>query len=136
MLGETPPHDGERFWLLGSVTPAGVAELLAASDLHVYPSWPHAVSRSLVEAMSAGCVVLAWDSEPVQEFLTHGQTGLLVLPGDADAQRRLAQAVLRDPAGHRPLGEAAATLVRERYAQDVTLPALARQFDRLVERGR
>ena len=26
--------------------------------------------------------------------------------------------------------------VRERYAQDVVLPALARAFDRLAERGR
>ena len=41
---------------------------------------------------------------------------------------RLAQqalAVLADPAAYRPLGDAAAALVRERYSQDVCLPRLA-----------
>src|SRR5262249_37668756 len=45
---------------------------------------------------------------------------------------RQALAVLADPATHRPLGDAASALVRERYAQDVTLPGLAALFDRVV----
>jgi glycosyltransferase involved in cell wall biosynthesis len=135
VLGRTPPHDPERFWFLGSVTPEVVADLLAASDLHLYPSRPHTVSRSLVEAMAAGCSVLAGDSEPVREFIRHGRNGLIVPPDDVDACERQARAVLCDPAGHRCLGEAAAALVAERYAQDVTLPALAALFDRLVAKS-
>jgi glycosyltransferase involved in cell wall biosynthesis len=132
VLAQAPPHDPERFWFLGSVPPPVVAEVLAASDLHVYPSRPYAVSRSLVEALSAGCVVLAWDTEPVREFITPGHTGLLVPPGDPDAAESLARAVLDDPAGHRPLGYGAASLVRERYSQDVTLPTLAERLTRLA----
>jgi glycosyltransferase involved in cell wall biosynthesis len=131
-LAQAPTHDPERLWFLGAVPQPVVAELLAASDLHVYPSRSYALSRSLVEAMAAGGVVLAWDTEPVREVVTHGQTGLLVAPNDADARERQALAVLADPAAHRPLGEAAAALVRERYAQDVTLPQLAALFDRLA----
>jgi glycosyltransferase involved in cell wall biosynthesis len=136
LFRQAPPADPERFWLLGPVTESVVAELLAASNLHVYPSRSYAVSRTLGEAMAAGCVVLAWDSEPVREFVAHGATGLLTPPDDPEAALRLARAVLADPAGHRPLGAAAAWRVRERYAQDVVLPALAREFDRLAERGR
>jgi glycosyltransferase involved in cell wall biosynthesis len=132
VLGREPLHDPERVWFLGPVPPAVVAAVLAASDLHVYPGRPFAVARSLVEALAAGCVVLAWDTEPVREFLTHGRTGLLVAPEDSDGQSRQALAVLDDPAAHRPLAAAAAELVRERYAQDVTLPHLAALFDRLV----
>jgi glycosyltransferase involved in cell wall biosynthesis len=136
LFRQTPPADPERFWLLGSVAGSVVAELLAASDLHVYPSRSYGVSRSLAEAMAAGCVVLAWDSEPVREFLAQGGAGLLTSPADPESAVQIARAVLADPAGHRPLGEAAARRVREHYAQDVVLPALAREFDRLAERGR
>jgi glycosyltransferase involved in cell wall biosynthesis len=136
VLSRTPPHDPGRCWFLGGADATVVAEVLAASDLHVYASRPYVVSRSLVEALAAGCVVLAADSEPVREFVAHGQTGLLVPPEDADAWERQARAVLHDPAGHRPLGAAAAALARERYARDVTLPALAARFDRLAAGGR
>jgi len=130
---QLPPHDPERLWFLGELAPDGVAELLAASDLHVYASRDYAVARSLVEAMASGCVVLAWDTPPVREFVTNGQTGLFVPSDDADARERRALDVLSDPAAFRPLGEAAAQIVRERYAQDVTLPTLARWFEQLVE---
>jgi glycosyltransferase involved in cell wall biosynthesis len=133
MLARTPLVDSDRVWFLGTITQTIVAEVLAASDLHVYASRPYGVSRSLLEAMASGCVVLAWDAAPVREFVTHGQTGLLVKPENPDAAERLALAVLADPTVYRPLGEAAATLVHERYGQDVTLPLLATQLDRLVE---
>jgi glycosyltransferase involved in cell wall biosynthesis len=133
VLGQAPPHDPARFWSLGFVPPATVAELLAASDLHVYPSRTYPVAASLLEAMASGRVVLAWDGEPLREVLTPGRDSLLVPPDDEDAALRLARAVLDDPAGHAPLGEAAAALVRERYAEDVTLPHLVSLFERLVE---
>jgi glycosyltransferase involved in cell wall biosynthesis len=132
VLAQAPPRDPSRFWFLGSVPQAAVAQVLAASDLHVYSSRPYVVSHSLLEAMSAGCVVLAWDSEPVREVITHGQTGLLTAPDDLDAAVRLGRDVLHDPAACRPLGEAARAVVCERYDQDVTLPALAERFETLA----
>ncbi|MCI0455864.1 MAG: glycosyltransferase [Gemmataceae bacterium] len=130
VLGREPPHDPERFWVLGPVPRAGF-ELLSATDLHVYPSRPYVVARALVEAMACGAVVLAWGTEPVREFLEHGQTGLLA-SGPDDAER-LALEVMADPGAYRPLGESAARLAQERYSQDVVLPQLARTFDRLVQ---
>ncbi len=136
LLRADPPPDPERFLLLGSLVPAAVAELLTATDLHVYPARPYPVSRSVLEALAAGAVVLAWDSAPVREFITPGQTGLLVASEDPDEAERLTRAVLADLAAYRPLGEAAARYVRAACAQEVVLPALARAFDRLLERWR
>ena len=85
VLTREPPADESRFWFLGMVPPATVADLLAVSDLHVYPSRPYPVARSLVEAMAAGRTVLVWDTEPVREILTHGESALLVKADDADA---------------------------------------------------
>lgn len=121
--------------MLGFARPSVVAELLAASDLHVYASRPYPLAQSLLEAMSAGCIVLAWDSEPVREILTSGVTGLLTPGDDDDAAFQQARAVLREPAEYAPLGEAAAALVRERYAHDVTLPRLAEHLQQLISCG-
>jgi glycosyltransferase involved in cell wall biosynthesis len=132
VLSQTPLHDPERMWFLDQTTADVVAGVLTASDLHVYPGRPYPVSRSLLEAMAAGCVILAADTEPVREFVCHGQTGLLVAPEDSDAWQRQALAVLDNPAEHRPLGEAAAEWVRQHCSQDVTLPVLAERFTELV----
>jgi glycosyltransferase involved in cell wall biosynthesis len=132
VLARTLPHDPERLWFLGAVAPATAAEVLLASDLHIYASRPYPVSRSLVEALGAGCVVLAPDIPSVREFMTHGQTGYLLPPDNMDAWEQQARAVLENPAKHRPLGEAAAAVACSKFSQDVTLPELARRFDRIV----
>jgi glycosyltransferase involved in cell wall biosynthesis len=136
LLQMTPVHDRQRLWLLGGVPPAVVANVLAASDLHVYPSRAYPVSTSLLEAMACGCPVLAWDSPPVREVLSHGENGLIVPSDDLDAAVAQAQAVLADPAEYAPLGRAAAELIRQHYAHDVTVPALARHFDSLLTASR
>jgi glycosyltransferase involved in cell wall biosynthesis len=132
LLRQAPPCDPRRLWFLGAVPPAVVGEVLAASDLHVYPGRPYPVSGSLVEALAAGCVIVAWDTEPVREFLGHGQNSLLVPADDLDAQVRQALAVLHGLPAHRPLGTRAAEWARQRDTQDATLPALATLFDRLA----
>ena len=135
LLSQRPPVHAQRLWFLGSALPGVVAEVLAASDLHVAPGRPYPVARSTLEAMAAGCVVLASDTEPHREVLEHGVTGLLVDPADPDAMARKALAVLGDPAAHRPMGEAAAALVRARYSQDACLPRLAERFNALALAG-
>jgi glycosyltransferase involved in cell wall biosynthesis len=132
VLAREPLHDASRVWFVDLARPAQVIEVLAASDLHVYPSRPYPVSRSLLEAMGAGCVVLAADAAPVREVIEPGRTGLLAPADDLDAWERPALEALRDPAAHRPLGEAAAEHIRGHYGRDVTVPALAERFTRLV----
>jgi glycosyltransferase involved in cell wall biosynthesis len=129
-LENDPPADPSRFWHLGLCTPNVVAELLNTSDLHVYPSRSFSVATSMVEAMSSGSVVMAWDSEPVREFLDES-TGLFVPHDDLDAAERMAHAILDDDDRRSAIGRAAAARVRERFSQDVCLPQLALMFDQL-----
>jgi len=132
LLSRQKLADPGRVWFFDQARPSLVAEALAASDLHVSPGRPYPVSRSLLEALAASCVVLASDIEPNREVLTHGQTALLLDPADPGAWEQQALAVLDDPTAFRPLSEAAAALVRERYSHDVCLPRLAEHFTRLV----
>jgi glycosyltransferase involved in cell wall biosynthesis len=132
LVSRRPPADPSRLWFLGASTPSTVAEVLAASDLHVAPGRVYPVARSLLEAMSAGCVVVASDTEPHRQVIAPGETGLLVDARDADALSGRILSVLDDPAGYRPLGDAAAALVRERYSQDACLPLLAERLNALA----
>jgi glycosyltransferase involved in cell wall biosynthesis len=131
-LEQNPPFDRDRLWFLGPRAPSVVAEVLAATDLHVAPGRPYPVARSLLEAMASGAVVLASDTEPHREILIHGRNGLLVEERDPDALAKQALEVLADPAAFKPLGNSASALVQERYSQDVCLPRLAREFGSLA----
>ncbi len=132
LLEQSPPFDPERLWFLGNLSQAALAELYGASDLHVAPGRPFPVARSLLEAMAAGCVVLASDTAPHREVVCHEQNGLLVDESDLDAMSKATLGVLADLAAARPLGAAAAATVRERFSEDVCLPRLAQEFGALA----
>jgi glycosyltransferase involved in cell wall biosynthesis len=136
LAASAPPADPQRLWFLGRATPAAVAQVLASSDLHLAPGRPYPVSRSLLEALGAGCVVLASDTPSHREIIHHGETGLLAGTDGPENMIRQAIAVLDDLAAHRPLGVAAADLVRGRYDREVCLPRLAERFSALVESSR
>jgi glycosyltransferase involved in cell wall biosynthesis len=132
----SPPVDEDRLWFLGRAAPGVVAEALRASDLHLALGRPYHVARSVLEAMGHECIVLASDTQPHREVISHGQTGLLADATDREAIIRQALSVLDDPAAHRPLGQAAAELIRARYARDVCLPAIAERLSSLASKGR
>ena len=135
VLRSYPPADPDRLWFAGTLAPPALAEVLARSDLHVYPSRTFAASRSLLQAMASGCVVLASDDDPVREVVRAGVDGLLVDPKDPEAWALAANRVLDDPAGHAALGASAAERVRSHYDRGATLPGLAERLNQLVGLG-
>lgn len=69
--------DPERVHFCGRMDYADYVRLLQRSDAHVYLTYPFVASWSLREALAIGCALVASDTAPVQEFVSHGQTGLL-----------------------------------------------------------
>jgi glycosyltransferase involved in cell wall biosynthesis len=130
-------HDLTRIRFLGLIPPLQLAEILAASDLHIYLTVPFVLSWSMVNAMSCGAVVLGSATPPVREMIADGQNGLLGDFFDVDAFVAKANGVLDDPAGHRPLGRAAEALVAEKYSLDVVLPQMKAMYEeaRAITRG-
>ena len=88
---------------------------LGAASIAVFPSVP-AVSGdqdglpvALLEAMSAGCAVVASDLPGLRDAVQDGQSGLLTTPGSAPELAGALRRLLRDPDLCDQLGKAAET---------------------------
>ena len=85
-------YDASRVKLPGQIPYETYLQLLQRSDVHVYLSYPFVISWSLREALASGCAVVGADIDPVREFITDGQNGLLTPCLDPE---RLAERVLQ-----------------------------------------
>ncbi|MBI4589248.1 MAG: glycosyltransferase family 4 protein [Candidatus Rokubacteria bacterium] len=83
-----------------------IPDILALCDLFVLPSLGEHFGRVLIEAMAMAKAVVATDSGGVPEIVLHGETGLLVPPGQPKALAEAVLALLEDPARARGLGAA------------------------------
>jgi glycosyltransferase involved in cell wall biosynthesis len=82
----------------------------------------------IAEAQSQGLACVATRVSAIPELVRDGQTGILVPENDAEALARALEALIADPARRRALGQAAQTLVREGFALEPNIDALARRF--------
>lgn len=89
--------------------------LLQVSSAHVYLTYPFVLSWSVLEAMAAGCVVVASDTAPVREVIRDGENGLLVDFFDPKAIARRVAEALADPGRMEPIRARARQEVVERY---------------------
>ena len=81
--------DGEldlrRVHFVGHLAFGQYLAALQLSAVHVYLTYPFVLSWSLLEALSAGCLVIASRTAPVLEVVGDGENGLLVDFFDVDA---------------------------------------------------
>ena len=72
--------------------------------MHVYLTYPFVLSWSLLEAMSCGAAIVASDTAPVREVLSHDDNGRLVDFFDGDALVGEVCDLLDDEAARRRFG--------------------------------
>ena len=107
--------DLQRVHFLGKVPYATFLQVLQVSSVHVYLTYPFVLSWSMLEAMSAGCLVIGSRTAPVEEVIRHGDNGLLV---DFFSVREIANTVvqvLRHPHHYAQLRTNARRTIVERY---------------------
>lgn len=70
--------DESRLHFVGSLPYNQYLKLLQVSTAHVYLTYPFVLSWSFLEAMAAGCCIVASNTEPVKEVMQDKFSGLLV----------------------------------------------------------
>lgn len=69
--------DLERVHFLGQVPYATLVRIYQVSSVHVYLTYPFVLSWSLLEAMSAGCIIVGSRTAPLEDVVTDGRNGFL-----------------------------------------------------------
>lgn len=115
--------DWSRVHFLGNIAYPHFIGLLQISSVHVYLTYPFVLSWSLLEAMSAGCAIVASDTAPLREAIMQDHTGRLVDFFDA---QRLADEVctlLDDATTRQRLSQQARAFAQQHYdLQTICLP--------------
>ncbi len=134
LLGELNGRlDLRRIHFLGTLPYQQYLAILQVSTAHVYLTYPFVLSWSLLEAMSAGCLIIGSRTPPVEEVLVDGDNGCLVDFFDIDGLiENITRACARRARnGH--LREAARATVLARYdLRTVCLPSHLKLFRKLT----
>jgi glycosyltransferase involved in cell wall biosynthesis len=80
-------------------------DLLAVTDIFVFPSLDEGFPFMVIEAMAAGNPVIATSVGGIPEAVIDGETGILVPPRDADALAAAIRLLVRDAARRAEMGD-------------------------------
>ncbi|HEX4332400.1 MAG TPA: glycosyltransferase family 4 protein [Usitatibacter sp.] len=121
---------------LGWLDPAERDRLLARAAIFALPSHAEGLPMSLLEAMAAGCPVVAAACGGIPDLVVDGVNGLLVAPGDTEALACALHRLLVDRALAERLGAEARATIARRYTAEVALERLEQLYTGLgVRRG-
>jgi len=122
--------DLSRVHFLGRVDYETFRTLLRRSDAHVYLTYPFVASWSLREAMACGCAIVGSRTEPVEEFITDGQTGRLVPFLEPDGIADGILEVLED----RTLARSMRRRARAWAEKELSLDRYLERYEELIDR--
>ncbi len=109
--------DAARVHFLGQVAYEQLLALFQISAVHVYFTYPYALSWSVLEAMACGALVVGSDNEPVRELIRHGHNGLLSPFDRADLLAAQVLEVFDNPDRFAPLALEGRRTIEQRYEQ-------------------
>jgi glycosyltransferase involved in cell wall biosynthesis len=124
--------DFSRVTILGRLPYDQYLQLLRVSSAHVYLTYPFVLSWSLIEALSAGCAVVASRTPPVEEVIADGENGLLAGFFSTEEIAARIDELLRNPERTREM-RLRARKTAERYdLRRICLPAQVRLVEELA----
>ncbi len=117
--------DLSRVHFTGRIPRAAFLALMQVTRVHAYLTYPFVLSWSMIEAMSAGALVIGSRTGPVEEVIRDGVNGRLVNFFDVDGWSRALTVALAVPSADDALRRAARATVLERFdLKRVCLPRL------------
>lgn len=119
-------QDWRRVHFVGKIPYKVFVHLLQLSTVHVYLTYPFVLSWSLLEAMSVGAAIVASDTSPLREAISHDETGRLVDFFDSQAIAKEVIRLLEQPLERQRLGQNARQFALDNY--DLKTVCLPRQL--------
>jgi N,N'-diacetylbacillosaminyl-diphospho-undecaprenol alpha-1,3-N-acetylgalactosaminyltransferase len=92
-----------------------IAELTAACDIYVLPSYREGVPRTLLEGAAMGKCLVATNVTGCREVVRPGINGILVPPRDASALAEALLSLLKDPSLRRKMGAASRRIALDEF---------------------
>ncbi|RKF16333.1 glycosyltransferase [Roseovarius spongiae] len=121
------PEGWARVHFLGRIPHDQFTRVLQLSRVHVYLTYPFVLSWSLLEAMACEAAIVASDTAPVREVITHDETGRMVDFFDREGLVDEVCALLDDAEARARLGRGARALMQQKF--DLRRICLPRQLD-------
>ena len=130
-ISEVRPQISDVNWsrvqFVGNVSYDQFVGLLQLSKVHVYLTYPFVLSWSLLEAMSAGCTILASNTAPLKEVITDKENGRLIDFFDVSGIVDQISELLDDPHQLKRLGSNARKFAQRNY--DLSQVCLPKQIE-------
>ena len=121
----------DRVRVHGWVEPRRRDELLARAGIFVLPSHAEGLPMGVLEAMAAGCPVIASAVGGIPDVIEDGVNGLLIPAGDTQALAAAMRRLIDDPDFARKLGGAARATIAARYTTEPMLERLEQVYQSL-----
>jgi glycosyltransferase involved in cell wall biosynthesis len=106
-----------------------IADLISIFDVAVVASLSEGFSNAILEYMASSRPIVATEVGGNPESVVHGETGLLVPPGDAHALAKAILSILEDREMALRFGMAGRKIVEERFSLEIML----RKYENLFE---
>ncbi len=123
---------GTKTHFVGYLHGEELASAYASADAFVFPSRTETLGLVLLEAMAAGCPVIAANAGGIPDIVTDGVNGFLFDTTDDDGMVAAAARLLGDRSQRESLG-LAARAEAERWSWSAATGQLARYYDRILE---
>jgi glycosyltransferase involved in cell wall biosynthesis len=117
--------DWQKVHFVGKLPYSDYLKVLQGSAAHVYLTYTFVLSWSMLEAMAAGCLVIASDTAPVKEVIEDEVNGILIDFFDPKGLASKITDTLADPDGYTPIRDRARQTIVERCdLKPICLPKL------------
>ena len=121
-------YDDKRLHFTGLIPRDQYLKVLQASSVHVYLTAPFVLSWSMMEAMSAGCLVLGSNTDPVKELIEDGKNGVLVDFHNVQVIARAIVRILESPERYALVRAAARETIVAQYSAEEIYARKAKMF--------
>jgi len=111
-------HISEAIAFLGAVDRRTVLDVLRITDIFVLPSLNEGLPTAVLEAMAAGCPVVATAVGGMPELVVHNETGLLIPPRDPVALAKALPLLAENEETRKRMGTASKKRVQQFFSID------------------